>query len=189
MHINLGLGVIVQVVKNLWNSIPKAIEDYKFKRFFGKEACENGNFYLVLDPHEHIMPLTPVTQERFRKRFHGRRADVILRGADPIVGTGAIRVTTYASTESARHLPIERALKAKLDSDVMNSWDGTFICYGSSSSNIKTFDIERLPENNLYRLGTTQRHGMPFPCWVVNGHEYTVTQNDTAVLMLEKQSQ
>lgn len=183
MHVTLGLGTIYQAIKNIVQAIPKAIEDYKFRKFFGKDACQKGNVFLVLDPHEHILPHTPATQERYRKQFYGRRRDVIFPGADPVVGTGAIRVTNYASMEATRHLPLEQALKVKLDTDLLNSWDGTFICYGSSTSNIKTYDIEHLQEMNLYSVVTTERHGLEYPAWRVNGHDYTVTRNDCAVLM------
>lgn len=183
MHLTLGLGTIYQAIKNITLAIPKAIEDYKFRKFFGKDACQKGNVFLVLDPHENITPLTPVTQHRYRKKFHGRRADVIFPGADPVIGTGAIRATNYASMEAARHLPVELALKVKLDADLLNSWDGTFICYGSSTSNVKTYDIEHLQEMNLYTVGTTERHGVQYPCWRMNGHDYTVTKNDSAILM------
>ena len=162
----------------------QAFNEYHFRSFFGKDACDAGRLFLVLDPHENAIPISPVTQNRYVKRFYGRHADISLPGADPILGSGAIRATNYASAEASKYIRLDNALKVCLDVDVRDSWDGSFICYGSSSSNIKTYDIEHMPEMNLYEMGTTLFHGVNIPCWRMNGQDYTVMKrSDRAVLL------
>ena len=171
------------VIKGIGLSIPRAISNFKFKRFFGKKAINSETVYVVLDPYEHPtnrMQLQP-GQNRFVKNFLGRKANTPLVGEDKILGSCSVRVTKYASSEFALFRQKTNPVKVVLDENVMNNWEGTFICCGSSDSNIKTFDIESLNENNLYSFDFGQNGIRQFN---INGHHYSIDQNgDVGILM------
>ena len=110
-------------------------------------------------------------QARFIKKFHGRKKDIPIIGEDKVLGSCSIRVTKYSSEILSRFRSKDNKVKVVLDEEVMNSWDGTFFCFGSSDSNIKTFDIEQLPHNNLYSFAFDNKTG--FRCFIVNGQQFS----------------
>jgi hypothetical protein len=176
------LTVAPDVLRSIAKSIPHAVNKARFKNFFGDASIEGDNVYVVLDPYEY--PLSreqlPPGQARFVKRFHGRKPDIPIIGEDKLLGSCSVRITNYASDVFSRFRPKEKGLQIALDEQVMNSWDGTFLCFGSSDSNIKTYDIENLPVNNLYTY-TFDQNG--YRCFVVNGQMFSITDNkDKAVL-------
>ncbi len=177
------LTVAPDAVKGVVKAIPNAINKARFKNFFGRESVEGENVFVVLDPYEHPVARAQLQrgQARFVKRFHGRRADIPIIGEDKLLGSCSVRVTKYASEGLSRFRPKNNSAKVVLDEDAMNSWDGTFFCFGSSDSNIKTFDIEALPQNNLYTFGFDQTTG--YRCFVVNGQQFSIgNRRDNAIL-------
>jgi hypothetical protein len=173
---------IWDVIKGLGLSIPRAISNYKFKRFFGYKALDSDKVYVVLDPYEHPISRAqlPQGQNRFVKNFQGRKPNSPLVGEDKILGSCSVRVTKYSSSEFALFRQKTNPVKIVLDEEVINNWEGTFICFGSSDSNIKTFDIESLNENNLYSFDSGQNGIRRFN---INGLHYSIDQNgDVGVL-------
>jgi len=62
--------VITETVKGIWAAIPKAIDNWRFRRFFGVAAYEGNNIFGVVDPFSHPDPPHP---KRYIKKFKGRR--------------------------------------------------------------------------------------------------------------------
>jgi hypothetical protein len=114
------------------------------------------------------------------KKFHGRKADVEIRGEDKLLGSCSVRITKYASEIFSQFRTKENSIKVVLDEHIMDSWDGTFFCFGSSDSNIKTYDVENLPQNNLYSF-TFDQNG--HRCFIVDGQQFsTMGRKDRAIL-------
>jgi len=89
-------------------------------------------------------------------------------------------VTKYSTEILSNFRSKEKKIKVVLDEEVMNSWDGTFFCFGSSDSNIKTYDVENLPQNNLYSFGFDSTG---FRCFIINGKQFSISnRKDKAVL-------
>lgn len=175
--------ILYDIARGLWTAIPEALRRQHFRRFFGRDAVDTGKLILTLDPYSHPTPRSQRIQPRFIKHFHGRCPDTPIIGEDLLVGSCSVRTTQYATRESAKHLPEDRPLRVSLDETVMNDWDGTFICTGSSDSNIKTHDIEQLNEMNLYQHNPNPQAPQ---CFRMNGQDYVPRQTDRAVLMRMK---
>jgi hypothetical protein len=144
---NLGITVVIDVGKQFILAIPRAIQNWRFRRFFGRDAVSGTRIFGVLDPVTH--PIPPTTN-RYAKHFLGRRADQPLIGPSNVLGLCSIRVASYASGLFARFRPNHTPLTFCIDYDVEAKWDASFFCFGSSDSNIKTLDIETLPEQKYY---------------------------------------
>jgi hypothetical protein len=175
--------IVWDAIKGFFQAIPRAISNYKFKKFFGKEALDSDRVFVVLDPYEHPVPRhnLPPGQARFIKKFQGRKHDSPLLGEDKILASCSVRITKYASSEFALFRQKTNPVKIVLDEEVINNWEGTFICFGSSDSNIKTFDIESLGENNLY---TFEFGNNGIRCFNITGERYSVDQTgDLGILM------
>lgn len=176
------LTVAPDAVKGIIKSIPNAIAKARFKSFFGKQAVDGKNAYVVLDPYEHPIPRSqlPPGHNRFLKKFHGRKPDIPIVGEDMLLGSCSVRVTKYASEAFSKFRQKENSIQVVLDEQVVNSWDGTFLCFGSSDSNIKTFDIESLSQNNLYAFAFDANG---YRCFVVNGQQFSIVgRQDRAIL-------
>lgn len=185
MHIFLALiaHFLWDIIKGFALAIPKAISNYKFKRFFGRKVIGSNNVFVVLDPYEHPIKRNQLQggQNRFLKDFKGRKQNTPLIGEDKILGSCSIRVTKYSSSEFALFRQNTNPVNFVLDEEVINNWEGTFICFGSADSNIKTFDIESLNENNLYSFEFGQNG---YRCFNVNGTQYSLDQSgDVGILM------
>jgi hypothetical protein len=164
------------VIKGIGLSIPRAISNFKFKRFFGQKAIKSDKVFVVLDPYQHPINRTQLQprQNRFVKDFLGRKPNTPLIGEDKILGSCSVRVTKYSSSEFALFRQKTNPVKVVLDEEVMNNWEGTFICFGSSDSNIKTYDIESLNANSLYSFGFGQNGIRSF---TIDGTSYSINQN------------
>jgi hypothetical protein len=186
---NMGLleniipNILWDAIKGIFGAIPRAISNYKFKRFFGQQAIDSDKVFIVLDPYEHPVSRERLTagQNRFVKNFHGRKQNAALIGEDKLLGSCSVRVTKYSVSEFALFGQKTNPVKVVLDESVINNWEGTFICFGSSDSNIKTYDIESLPENNLYSFSFGQNGTRRFN---IRGDNYTIDDSgDVGVLM------
>jgi hypothetical protein len=180
---NIIPNIIWDAIKGLGLAIPNAITNYKLKKFFGSEAVETDSVYVVLDPYEHPVNRKnlPQGEMRFVKNFLGRKPNTLLLGEDKLLGSCSIRVTKYSVTEFAKFSNKQNPININLDEHLINNWKGTFICFGSSDSNIKTFDIESLPENNLYKF---EFGNNGYRCFTIRGEKYSIDQNnDVGILM------
>jgi hypothetical protein len=124
-----------------------SLDKWRFRRFFGQHALSGENIFAVVDPYTHPLPRGG---NRYIKRFLNRRPDQPLVGEDNILGVNVVRVVTYVSAVFSQYRKVTNPIAVVTDEQIDNRWDGTFMCFGSSDSNIKTFDIERLPEQSFY---------------------------------------
>ena len=176
------LTVAPDALKGIVKAIPNAIDKARFKSFFGNPIIKSENIYIVLDPYEHPTPRSQMLrgQARFIKKFHGRKKDIPIIGEDKVLGSCSVRVTKYSSEILSKFRSKDKKIKIVLDEEAMNNWDGTFFCFGSSDSNIKTFDIEQFPQNNLYSFDF-DKNGIR--CFTVNGQQFSIgTRKDKGIL-------
>lgn len=145
----LGVTLVIDAGRQLILAIPRALQNWRFRRFFGRDAVNGEYIFGVLDPVTH--PLAPDVN-RYVKQFMGRRPDQPLVGPNHVLGLCSIRVATYAAALFAKRRPSSLPLRFETDYDVVDRWDASFICFGSSDSNLKTYDIETLPEQKFYSL-------------------------------------
>lgn len=144
---NIVLSVIIETLKGVVYAIPKAIYNWKFRRFFGLYSTTADNIYAVVDPY--TLPL-PRIANRYIKHFLGRRPDQPLIGEDNVLGVNAIRVITYVTSLFSAYRKKNKPINVVIDEKIAGIWKGTFICFGSSDSNIKTYEIENLKEQTFY---------------------------------------
>lgn len=173
------LAFIPEIFKGMIKLIPYSIEKYRIKKFFGPSVLGNGNFWLVVDPYYHPAPRTGAN--RYIKRFLGRRQDHGLIGEDRVLGSNILRLLGYIATSIGKYRDIKIPLTFTPDEEVVNRWDGTFICFGSSDSNIITFDIENLPQNNFYTFETDQTTGFRF--FRVMRRDYMFVRNEDRAII------
>lgn len=145
----LGITILVDAIKQFVLAFPKAIQNWRFKRFFGKDSLSGDRIYGVLDPVSH--PLPP-GGNRYIKRFLGRKEDTPLIGPNYALGLCSVRVVTYGSALFARFRPSSKPLIFEIDYNVENKWDASFICFGSADSNLKTFDIQHFPQQKYFEM-------------------------------------
>ena len=175
---DIFLTFFPDIAKSIWHAIPNSITKFKLKRFFGPSVLGAGNFWLVVDPYYHPLPRTG---NRYTKKFFGRRADQPLIGEDRVLGSNILRLLGYIAAALGQYRDNDTPITFVADEDVENRWDGTMICFGSSDSNLKTLDVEGLPQNGFYKLkfNTT---GMR--CFEVAGREYNIAPNEDKAIIL-----
>lgn len=176
------LTVTLDVLKGILKAIPNAISKAMFRNFPGESAIDGRNVFVVLDPYEHSLPRTQLAkgQTRFIKRFHGRKPDITIIGEDKLLGSCSVRVTKYASQSFSKFRAKDNSIKVVLDEEIMNFWDGTFFCFGSSDSDIKTYDVENLPQNNLYSFSFDSNGNR---CFIVNNQQFSlINRKDRAII-------
>lgn len=185
MKEKLLASTIFEIIKRLVLAIPKSINNFRFKRFFGKNAINSNQVYLVLDPYEHPQSRQQAgLMNRFVKRFHNLRPDIPIVGEDKLLGSCSVRVVKYGSSEFGLYREKVNPIQTVLDEEVIKNWKGSFICFGSSDSNIKTFQIENLPENSLYKFGFNDNG---YRCFNVLGNEYSISpEGDVGILLRMK---
>jgi hypothetical protein len=141
--------VLWEAGKGIVRAIPHAIKRQKFSAFFGRSAISGNNIFAVIDPYTHPAPRI---RNRYVKRFLGRKLDQPLIGEDHVLGVNVVRVIAYVSALFSQYRAGGRSISFRTDEEVANRWDGTFLCFGSSDSNIKTFDIESLSQQTFYKF-------------------------------------
>lgn len=176
------LAFIPDITKSIYRAIPNAINKYKMKKFFGPSVSGEGNFWLVVDPYYHPLPRTITTGNRYVKHFLGRRPDQPLIGEDRVLGSNILRLLGYLSGALAQFRDSSQPITFVSDEDVANRWDGSFVCFGSSDSNIKTLDIETLPQNGFYQFLTDQGTGWRY--FKVAGRDFKISPNEDKAIIL-----
>lgn len=172
------LAFIPDITKSIWRAIPNSITKYKLRKFFGPSALGDGNFWLVVDPYYHSLPRTG---NRYIKRFIGRKPDQQLIGEDRVLGSNILRLLGYLAAALGQYRDNGSPITFVADEDIENRWDGTMICFGSSDSNVKTLDIEGLPQNGFYKL---KFNSSGHRCFEVAGREYNITSNEDKAIIL-----
>ncbi len=166
---NLSIELLAEFIKEIFLAVPRALDHWRFRRFFGPSALSGEKIFAVVDPYTNPLPkygepLGPLVsgafvviseekiENRYFKRFLGRKKDQWLIGEDDVLGINVVRVVTYISALFSKYRRKTKPITVVADEEVAEKWDGTFICFGSSDSNIKTYDIENLPEQSFYRF-------------------------------------
>jgi len=148
--VEILVSLLPDVLKQVVSAVPKSLDKWRFRRFFGQHALSGENIFAVVDPYTHPLPRVG---NRYIKRFLNRKPDQPLIGEDNVLGVNVVRVVTYVSATFSAYRGSTKPIAVVTDEEVEGRWDGTFICFGSSDSNIKTYDIERLSEQTFYTFG------------------------------------
>jgi hypothetical protein len=144
---SIGTRIVYETGKGILLALPNAIKKRQFASFFGRSAISGNHAFAVLDPYRHPLPRVG---NRYVKEFLGRRADQPLVGEDYVLGVNVVRVVSYISALFSQFRSGGKSIPFVTDVDVVDKWDGTFLCFGSSDSNIKTLDVESLPQQTFY---------------------------------------
>ncbi|MCX6766079.1 MAG: hypothetical protein NT136_03935 [Candidatus Moranbacteria bacterium] len=137
---------ILSAVPTIWDffrrllkALPKAITSHSLKKFFGKHFFDNKKIYLVLDTYRDSRPRT---DNRYYKDYPNRgKGRQPLIGGDIIYGTFAPK---FVSLFESKFSDFRKGqFNVVIDEEVDTVMDATLVCYGSSDSNLKTFDIEK----------------------------------------------
>lgn len=149
----------LDVLKNIFLSVPNALNKWRFRRFLGPHSLSGDNIYAVLDPYEHPLPRRSQPTNRYIKKFMGRKPNQPLIGEDKVLGVNVVRVVSHISATFSIYRGANNPIPVVTDEQIANQWDGTFICFGSSDSNIKTYDVENLGEQNFYTFDFDPKTG------------------------------
>ncbi len=180
---SLGVSIAIDTLKGAIKIVPSAIAKQRVKIFFGKSVL-GEDFYIVIDPYEHplLRSAMRTPQNRYVKRFHGRKPDGELIGEDKVLGSCHLRTITYAISFFAKFRNPSEPIKVVFDEDVLDKWDGGFLCIGSADSNVKTYDIENLSVNSFYSLSWNRGGGR---CFDVRGTIYNIERNEDVGLLIK----
>jgi hypothetical protein len=146
---NIGSTILIESAKRIFKAVPKGIENRKFRKFFGPAAYDGENIYAVVDPFSHP---SPPHSTRYIKHFLGRKPDLPIIGVNDVLGICVVRIVAYCASAFSEHRKEGRSITIVKDSDAISSWDGTYLAFGSSDSNIRTFEIETLKEQTFYKF-------------------------------------
>ncbi len=162
----------------------KFLDRQRFDKFFGSHALAGEKIFAVVDPYTHPLPRWT---NRYIKKFLGRRPTQRLVGEDNVLGVNVIRVVSYVVATFSAFRPSLKPITVVTDEQVSELWDATFICFGSSDSNIKTYDIENLPEQSFY---TSDWDSYGCPIFKSCGRIFSINQSqDYGVLLRIKNPQ
>jgi hypothetical protein len=177
---NFLIKFSIEIVKQLIYFIPNAIDKWRFGKFFGKYVFSGENIFAVVDPYTNPVRRNP---NRYIKNFFGRggRAIINIAGEDDILGVNVIRVVSYISAAISKFAT--KSIKVVTDDKIINNWNGTFFCFGSSDSNIKTFDIENLQSQLFYSFGFSPNG---IRCFNIDGRSFSITNNDCGIVLKMK---
>jgi hypothetical protein len=146
---SLGVRAGWEIGRQVIRSVPRALRRRRFARFFGDSTAGWERTTAVLDPYEH---LSPRSAPRYVKRSHGCGEDLLIYGADQVIGLSRSRFVSYATAAFAGIASLSKPLRIVADHDALALWDGTFICFGSPDTNLKNRAIERLEGQSLFHL-------------------------------------
>lgn len=134
------LLVFIPSIKCIWGKTKYR----KFKKFWGNKIFENPS--VVLDVFNYNNSVQQNRALRYFKNFHNQ-PPISIVGVDKVMGVETARsarfITDLFHTFSKKIIPINT------DEEVIGNWRGSFICFGSSDSNIKTRDILSFNNNNF----------------------------------------
>lgn len=146
----LGVKAVMEVGRSLLHAVPRGLDRWRFGRFFSHGAASADSILIVVGPYQHPQPQG---RNRYVKRFLGRRPDGQLTGENDVLGVNSVRAVAHVSALFATHKPGGHSLPIVTDESVAQRWDATFLSFGSSDSNLKTLDIETLPQQSFYQWG------------------------------------
>jgi hypothetical protein len=172
-------NIIIFFVGLNWFKIKTIFCRYRIRLadLFGKKALESGKITVVLDVYNDIR-LLPGEQQRILgadciSSGSGNRFTKIFPDGHLTAFPGAYgKLLGYCSTRAVGYILytfspyFRKNIVIRADEEASANWEGTFICLGSSVSNIKTNDIKLNQDNKLvledYNGSITLKNGKKF---------------------------
>lgn len=139
----------LEVARQIARAVPRGVSTYRFGKFFGDASLKATGVAVVLDPYEHPAPRSGVA--RYVKRMDGRGPDLPVIGEDVVLGKNTVRVVSHFTHFFTTNSAGGKTVPFVLDREASADWDRTFFCTGSPDTNIKTFDIFALPEQQFVK--------------------------------------
>jgi hypothetical protein len=146
MHGVPPLLMLWELVKYAGKIFPETWNKFVFPRFWG-EGILTTDAYFVMDSYEDV---------RLRSGFSCGEAHPLreqperFTESEIIHGTFSPQAAAMLTALFLRHTG--KLLRITTDTEVGHKMDATLICYGTSDSNFKTFDIEASSETDLCRF-------------------------------------
>jgi hypothetical protein len=153
-HVVPPLLALWELAKCIVNILPEAWNKFVFCRFWGLGILSTDALF-VIDSYEDVRLRSGL---RCIEAQCWQEQPERLSGGEIIHGTFSPQAAAMLTALFLRHTG--KVLRIVTDSEVPHKRDATLICYGTSDSNFKTFDIEASAENDLCQFsfnGSGQR--------------------------------
>ncbi|PYU28281.1 MAG: hypothetical protein DMG32_03140 [Acidobacteria bacterium] len=132
-HLGAPVSVLAEQASQAARVFTDSWNKFLFRRFWG-ESISSRDVDLVIDSYENV-----VLRNRFRWRDSARKSREDFTG-EVVEGTFSPQATAMLTALFLRHTG--KGLRIVTDVEEANKQDGAVICYGSSDSNFKTFELE-----------------------------------------------
>jgi hypothetical protein len=137
------LLVLRDLATHLARTVPEASDRIRFRRFWGDGSLLT-DVYFVTDSYEGI---TLRNRFRFHEAMSGQGVLETLAGNTIVDGAFSPQAAAMLTALFLRHG--ENKLRVVTDADASAGPNASLICYGTSDSNCKTFDIEARSGSSL----------------------------------------
>jgi hypothetical protein len=132
-HVGAPVSVLAEQASQAARVFTDSWSKFLFRRFWG-ESVSSGEIDLVIDSYENVM-----LRNRFRWRDSAHEHPEDFTG-EVVQGTFSPQATATLTALFLRHTG--KGLRIVTDMEEVNKKGGALICYGSSDSNFKTFELE-----------------------------------------------
>lgn len=147
---NLIIGVLSNIIAFVLGVSSKRILEYyrfrDFKKFFGSDFLKNPSITVDVYNYNNNIIRAADKNKRYIK-YYPTSAPIPIIGVDKVMSVETTKITQLLTSEFYRET--KKVIPIMTDEEVFDKWDGTFICLGSSDSNIKTKGILEKLENNF----------------------------------------
>lgn len=180
-HLGAPVSVLAEQARQAGRVFTDSWNKFLFRRFWG-ESTSSRDVTLVIDSYENV-----VLRNRFRWT-HTPRGQAEGFTGEVVQGTFSPQATAMLTAWFLRHTG--KGLRIVTDMEEVNQTDGALICYGSSDSNFKTFELEAESGGALCQFTFNDRGERGFR---VGGNVYSienrggVTYDKAIVLRLTRQ--
>jgi hypothetical protein len=164
-HLGSLLSVLFEQVNQAARIFPESRNKFLFRRFWGEDVSRDA--YLVIDSYENVL-----LRNRFRWADSGRHQPDSFSG-EVIQGTFSPQATAMLTALFLRNTG--KGVRIATDIEEANKRDGVLICYGSSDSNFKTFEIEAQSGGILCQFAFNESGERGFR---VGGDVYSIENRD-----------
>jgi hypothetical protein len=137
------LLVLGELAGSALKALPSPYSRFAFRRFWGPSLLTSDSFF-VIDSYENFR-----LRSGFRSisRYDLGEPNNGIASSELIHGTFSPQAAAMLAVLFLKHAGKE--LRIATDTEIGHKMDATLICYGTSDSNFKTFDIEVSSENDL----------------------------------------
>jgi|SRR5690242_2192410 hypothetical protein len=165
-HLSAPVSVLAEQASQALRVFTDSWNKFLFRRFWG-QGISSRDVDLIIDSYENV-----VLRNRFRwtDSAHGRAEDF---SGEVVPGSFSPQATALLTALFLRHTG--KGLRIVTDFEEAHKRDGALICYGSSDSNFKTFELEAEYGGALCQFTFNDRGERAFR---VGGNVYSIENRD-----------